>query len=81
MESGRTKEQSKTANLYKQWKKKKKMIIVKTNMTKIPNSCKECEYSIINYGLIGCPFLRNWLEGWQIKEGQTKLNDCPLEQK
>ena len=57
------------------------MIIVKTNMTKIPNSCKECEYSIINYGLIGCPFLKNWLEGWQIKEGQTKLNDCPLEQK
>lgn len=55
------------------------MIIVKTNMTKIPNSCKECEYSIINYGLVGCPFLRNWLEPFQYKNDKVKLDGCPLE--
>lgn len=57
------------------------MIIAKTTMTEIPKSCKECSISLKSYGLVACPILRDWLEDWQIKEGQTKLNDCPLEQK
>lgn len=57
------------------------MIIAKTTMTEMPKSCKECKLVLINYGLVACPILREWLEDWQIKEGQTKLNDCPLEQK
>lgn len=57
------------------------MIIAKTTMTEMPKSCKECKLVLINYGLVACPILREWLEDWQIKEGQTKLNDCPLEEK
>ena len=57
------------------------MIIAKTTMTEMPKSCKECSISLKSYGLVACPILRDWLERWQIKEGQTKLNDCPLEQK
>ena len=55
------------------------MIIIKTNMTEIPNSCKDCVYVVKNYGLLLCPFLRDWLEGWQIKAGKVKQDNCPLE--
>lgn len=56
------------------------MIIVKTNMTEIPNSCKECQFSIKGYGNTMCPILHNWLEPFEIENGNTKLNNCPLEQ-
>lgn len=55
------------------------MIIIKTNMTEIPENCKDCDYVVKNYGLLLCPFLRDWLEDWQIKEGTTKHENCPLE--
>lgn len=55
------------------------MIIVKTTMTEMPKSCKECKLVLINYGLVACPILRDWLEGWQIKEGKVKQDNCPLE--
>lgn len=55
------------------------MIIIKTKMMEIPTSCKECSISLINYGLVACPILRDWLEGWQIKAGKVKQDNCPLE--
>ena len=57
------------------------MIIVKTNMTEIPKSCKECQFGFINYGLVICPLLKNWIEDWQWAEGMRKQENCPLEQK
>ena len=55
------------------------MIIAKTNMTEIPKSCKECKLVLINYGLVACPILRDWLEPFQYRNGQEKLDNCPLE--
>lgn len=54
-------------------------IIVKTKMTEIPASCKECSLSIKGFGNIGCPILRDWLEPFQYRNGQEKLDNCPLE--
>ena len=56
------------------------MIVVKTKMTEIPNSCKECQYSYRTFGVVLCPLLKEWLEKWQIAEGQKKIKGCPLEQ-
>ena len=56
------------------------MIIIKTNMTEIPTSCKECKLSIKGFGAIGCPINRDWLEPFQYKNDKVKLDNCPLEQ-
>lgn len=50
-------------------------------MTEIPKSCKECQFGFINYGLVICPLLKNWIEDWQWAEGMRKQENCPLEQK
>lgn len=55
------------------------MIIIKTNMTEIPNSCKECDISSKAYGNVMCGVLKNWLETWEIRSGKVKLDNCPLE--
>ena len=55
------------------------MIIIKTKMTEIPTSCKECSISLKSYGNIGCPILRDWLEPFQYKNDKVKLDNCPLE--
>ena len=53
-------------------------VIVKTKMTDLPNSCKECEFWFQTYGLVVCPLLREWIEDWQWKEGMRKQEKCPL---
>lgn len=50
------------------------------NMSEIPKSCKECKFVYRTWGIYLCPLLKNWLEKWQILEGKTKLDDCPLEE-
>lgn len=55
------------------------MIIIKTKMTEIPKSCKECEVSAKGFGNIMCPILKNWLEPFEIRAGKVKLEGCPLE--
>ena len=55
------------------------MIIIKTKMTEIPTSRKECSISLKSYGNIGCPILRDWLEPFQYKNDKVKLDNCPLE--
>lgn len=54
-------------------------IIIKTEMKDLPNSCKECDLSVKGYGNTMCPFLRDWLEPFEIRSGKTKLDKCPLE--
>lgn len=54
-------------------------IIIKTNMTEIPASCKDCEISLKGFRNIGCPILRDWLEPFQYKNDKVKLDGCPLE--
>lgn len=56
------------------------MIIVKTEMAEIPQSCNDCQISMKGYGLISCPILKDWLEPFEIEEGKKKLKDCPLEE-
>ena len=55
------------------------MIIIKTKMTKIPNSCKECEISSKAYGNVMCGVLKDWIEPYERKSGKVKLDNCPLE--
>ena len=57
------------------------MIIIKTNMTEIPKNCKECEIKVIAPNMIMCPILHDWLEPFEFKNGKTKLDNCPLEDK
>lgn len=54
------------------------MVIVKTKMSKIPASCKECELVLHKMDVWVCPLLKNWLEQWQIDNGKVKQDDCPL---
>ena len=57
------------------------MTIVKTNMTEIPNSCKECELVVKTFGVYLCPLLKDWIERWQIAEqNKLKPENCPLEE-
>ena len=56
------------------------MVVAKTEMNEKPKTCSECKISLSGYGLISCPILKNWLEQWEIEEGKTKLDNCPLEQ-
>lgn len=55
------------------------MIIIKTKMVAIPNSCKECRISVKGFENIGCPVLHDWLEPYEYKNGKVKLDNCPLE--
>lgn len=57
------------------------MIIIKTNMTKLPNTCKECELRTIGNGVIMCGVKKDWIELWEYKSGKVKLDNCPLEEK
>ena len=57
------------------------MIIVKTNMTEIPNSCKDCELVVKTFGVYLCPLLKDWIERWQIAEKtKLRLDNCPLKE-
>lgn len=55
------------------------MIIVKTKMTKLPNSCKECELSVRAYGNILCSVAKDWLEPFEYRGDRKKIENCPLE--
>lgn len=57
-----------------------KMIVVKTNMLEIPESCNECSLCYKTFGVWLCPLLKNWIEHWEIKAGKKKLDNCPLEE-
>ena len=65
-------------------KNTKKMIIVKTKMKSMPQSCQDCYLHLLSTALgemlVGCPILKNWLTDEEIKEGRTKLANCPLEE-
>ena len=54
-------------------------IIIKTNMEKLPQSCRECELRVVGNGVIMCSVSKNWIELWEYKDGKTKLDECPLE--
>lgn len=56
------------------------MIIVKTNMTELPKSCKDCILSVKAYGNVMCAVKKDWLETWEIRSGKVKLDGCPLEE-
>lgn len=56
------------------------MIIIKTNMTAIPKTCKECELRTVGNGIIMCAILKDWIEVWEYREGRTKFKNCPLEE-
>lgn len=55
------------------------MIIIKTKMTKLPDSCKECELSIRAYGNILCGLTKDWLEPFEYRGDRKKIEICPLE--
>lgn len=55
------------------------MIIIKTKMNKLPNSCKECDLRSVALGMIGCRYLGDWIEPFEHRNGKTKLEKCPLE--
>lgn len=55
------------------------MIIIKTQMKELPNSCKECKLKVIAQGMIMCPVLHDWIEPFEFKGGKVKLENCPLE--
>lgn len=54
-------------------------IIIKTKMTEIPKTCKECELRVLAPNMIMCGYLKDWLEPFQYKKGKVKLDNCPLE--
>lgn len=58
------------------------MIIIKTQLKKIPPSCKECSLHLITYFntdmLIGCPIIKEWFTKEDIKNSLTKFSNCPL---
>ena len=56
------------------------MIVIKTKMTKLPNSCKECDLRVVAHGVMMCPINKDWLETWEYRNGKTKLDNCPLEE-
>lgn len=55
------------------------MIAVKTKMSKLPATCKECELHVVALNMIGCPILTDWIEPFQFRRGKTKFDNCPLE--
>lgn len=55
------------------------MIIIKTKMIEIPNSCKECELHTFSLGVLACPVVRDWIEPQEFRNGKKKLDNCPLE--
>lgn len=56
------------------------MVIVKTKMREIPETCRECELHVFMQGNVGCIYAREWIEPYQWSEGKKKLEDCPLEE-
>lgn len=56
-----------------------KKVIIKTNMSEIPNSCKECRLHTFTLGVIACPVVRDWIEPQEFRAGKIKLENCPLE--
>lgn len=56
------------------------MVIIKTKMKEIPETCRECELHIFMYGNLVCPVLRDWIEPSEYREGKNKLKNCPLEE-
>lgn len=57
-----------------------KKIIVRTKMTEIPTSCRECSLHVYMWHNIGCAILRDWIEPMEFREGKRKLEGCPLEE-
>ena len=55
-----------------------KRIIIRTNLSEIPNSCRECKYHIFMWGNLSCPFCKDWIEPFEYRQGKKKLEDCPL---
>ena len=55
------------------------MIIIKTKMTKLPKSCKDCELSVKAYGNVLCGLTKDWLEPFEYKGERVKIETCPLE--
>lgn len=49
-------------------------------MTKIPNSCKECDLRSVAHGIIMCGVVKDWLEPFEFRNGKVKLDSCPLEE-
>ena len=62
----------------------KKMIIVKTQMKSMPQTCQDCSIHLLSVAFgemsIGCPLLKNWITKEERKEGKVKFPDCPLEE-
>ena len=56
-------------------------MITPIKLKNIPSNCRECEYALKQYGLIGCKLLRDWIEIWEWEEGKQKLKECPLDKK
>lgn len=55
------------------------MIIIKTNMEKLPQSCRECELRVISNGAILCGVLKDFMSVEEYRCGRTKFENCPLE--
>lgn len=56
------------------------MIIIKTNMTKIPNSCKECDMKVVARHIIMCSVLHDFMDVEEYRNGRIKFEKCPLEE-
>lgn len=54
------------------------MVIIKTNMSKLPTNCKDCELKVAAPGMIMCPVLHDWIEPFEFQNGKVKLDKCPL---
>ena len=54
-------------------------IIIKTKMTKLPESCRECDYRVITNGAILCGVIKDFMSVEEYRNGRTKFENCPLE--
>lgn len=62
----------------------KKEIIIKTKLSTLPVSCKDCQIHIIKIKdeetITICPILKKSLSQQDIKNGKIKFSNCPLEE-